>query len=150
MMRWITAAGAAALLSGCSFGHDMTATDAAVVAFHQRLDAGQYDAILRDADPELSGTSAEMTQLLAAVHDRLGPVGSFDRTNFNETLNGQGHLVGVDYHAMFRGGPADENFTFRIHDGRPVLAGYHISSNALITNAPAPPVVSLNSAAPTK
>ena len=39
-----------------------------------------------------------------------------------------GHFVTLIYHAKFARGAAEENFTFRIDNGRASLVGYHITT----------------------
>ncbi|PTS80788.1 hypothetical protein DBR17_10440, partial [Sphingomonas sp. HMWF008] len=66
--------GLAVAVAACSAGKDIPAAQAGVKTFHDRLAAGQIEAIVASSGPELSApaTKPRFTQLLAAVARKLG------------------------------------------------------------------------------
>ncbi len=123
-------------LGGCSMGEDLTSAGKQVDAFHRQLDAQQFDQIYAAGSDDLkrSTTQDHFTRFLAAIHRKLGPVRKAQQTGFNDTINTSGHIVALGYHTTFASGDGTENFTFRMVDGTPRLAGYHINSDALVLN----------------
>jgi hypothetical protein len=134
MHRIAMAALAAGLLSGCSMKEDMAAGDKGIAAFHQALDAGQFQQVWAQSAPDMKAATAQdrLTALLDAVHRKLGRFRSGSQTGFNDNVSGAGHMLTVAYQAQYEKGAASEQFVFRIDGGRALLAGYHINSDALI------------------
>jgi hypothetical protein len=129
-----------AALAACSPGADVPAAEQRVAWFHAALDSGRYAAIHASSSAEMKGTTsaADLTRLLAAVHDRLGRFRAGKTRSWNDSRTTSGHFVTLDYAATYERGSAEENFVFRIDNGGAALAGYHVNSNALI-EAPAQP-----------
>ena len=126
----------AALLAGCSMKEDMTAIDAAVTQFHYRLDAGTATTILQASAPEMKAapSAGMLIPILEAVHRKLGRVVGTQRRGFNDVSATGGHFCTATYHTRFERGEGDESFNFKLVDGRPMLAGYNVTSPALILN----------------
>lgn len=81
-----------------------------------------------------SSSEAEFVGLLEAVHRKLGTVQASNLRTFQVGwFAGQGEVVTLFYETRFTGGNAGEKFTWHISDNRPVLVGYFINSNALVT-----------------
>ena len=133
-MRFVPAMVMAAALGGCSMGADMKIGGQAVAAFHKQLDAGQFAAIEAAGGPEINQPSGQLVKLLEVVHRKLGNTRTSEQVGFNDQVNTGGHFLSVAYKTTFEKGVASENFYFRIVDGKAVLAGYHIASDALIVN----------------
>ena len=121
-------------LLGCSASEDMSKAEAAVVHFHQQLDAGQYQAIYQSAAEEFkdSGDQARLVGFLEGVHGKLGRYKSGRRVNWRINYGTAGEMVTLDYHTEFENGQADEDFVFRIDGDTPLLVGYHVASNAFV------------------
>jgi hypothetical protein len=134
MHRIAVAAMAAALLGGCSMKADMDAGGKAIAAFHQAVDAGQYQKVWTDSAQDMKGATPEprLTALLDVVHRKLGRFKAGSQIGFNDNVSGAGHVLTINYQAQYEKGPADEQFVFRLDGGRALLAGYHINSDALI------------------
>jgi hypothetical protein len=129
-----------AAFAACSPGTDVPAAEQGVASFHSALDSGRYAAIHASSSAEMKGTTSadDLARLLAVVHDRLGRFRGGKTRSWNDSRTTSGHFVTLDYAATYERGTAEENFVFRIDDGRAALAGYHVNSNALI-EAPAQP-----------
>jgi hypothetical protein len=127
--------GAALLAAACNVKADLSSSDAAIAAFHDQLDRGQFAQIYAASAPEMKAVTNEvdLTKLLEAVHTKLGRFKSGRTAGWNDTRNTSGHFVNVGYQATYEKGPAMEEFLFRIDGDRAALAGYHVNSNALIT-----------------
>jgi hypothetical protein len=135
-------------LAACSPGIDVPAAERGVAAFHAALDAGRYGAIYSASSDEMKRTTSaeDLTRLLEAVRGRLGRFRAGSTRNWNDSRTTSGRFVTLDYAASYERGAAEENFVFRIDDGRAALAGYHVDSRSLIepSTQPAPVEPSLN------
>jgi hypothetical protein len=122
------------LFCGCSMSADTALAEQAVPKFHEELDAGHFDAIYDASADELKSatTQQEFVALLEAVHRKLGNTKASDESGWNVNYQTSGSFVTLGYKTTFDGGSAEEQFVFRLHDKAASLAGYHISSNALI------------------
>ena len=137
MKRALAAVMVLIVLGGCSTPADLQAAKAYIPAFHQRLNAGQADAIYAQASDELKRTTTEVAfvAFLGAVNRRLGPAGGSRITGSNVTVATSGTLIALGAATPFARDPAaTENFTFKVEGGEPKLAGYHVNSNALVMN----------------
>jgi hypothetical protein len=136
MRRTVAALAIAGALAGCSVGHDLPAVNAAVGVFHQELNAQDFDKIYSDAGPDFKNPTSppDYTQLLSPIHRKHGNFVSGAPGGWNDNVNTSGHFVTLGFSAKYERGAAEENFVYRIDNGKALLAGYHISSNALITN----------------
>lgn len=134
MTRHTLVIAAALALGGCSMGQDLTAGGKAVDDFHRQLDAGETAAIEAAAGPEIKAMAGGFAAVLDQVHRRLGKVNSSTRTGFNDSIDNGDHRLELTYDTKFERGDGDEEFVFRMIDGQPVLAGYHVKSDALKGN----------------
>lgn len=130
--RWFVAC--ALLLSACSFGTAIPKADKGVDRFHAMLNAGQSVAIYQGSARDMKDATPQdkMVRLLNAVHKRLGQFKSGKAVGWFDNLNGAGHFVTINYQAHYDRGDAQEQFVFRMAGDKPVLAGYHINSDALL------------------
>jgi len=127
----------AILASGCGgMGFDTAASEAAVASFHRDLDAGRFQAIYVGTGEAMKEIikQDEFVTFLAAIHRKLGDSGASTQQNWNVNFGPQGKTVTIVYKTTYERGEADEQFVFKDEDGRMVLIGYHINSNALIIN----------------
>lgn len=134
MRSWTTLIAGAAFLAGCSVAANTSKAEAGIADFHTALDAGQFDAIYAGASPDMKTGSTPRTfdGLLAAVHRKLGAFKSGNAVTWNDSHTMNGEFVTISYAATYERGKAQENFAYRMLGGRAELAGYHITSNALI------------------
>ncbi len=134
MKRYALSMVAALALAGCSMGQDLSTGGAAVDAFHNQLDAGQFDAITAAAGPEIQAVPGGFAPVLGQIHARLGKVKSSTRTGFNDSVDNGDHRLELTYDTKFERGDGKEEFVFRMINGKSVLAGYHVKSDALNGN----------------
>lgn len=108
----------------------------AVREFHQRLNAGQYEAIYRQADVGFTreGKHDEMVKFLAAVHAKLGDAGATNLVNIRVNATTNGTFLTAEYNTTFARGSAVEMFTWIKKSGNLALHGYNIQSNVLVLN----------------
>jgi hypothetical protein len=109
-----------------------------VASFHGMLDAERYaeiyggtDDLFKNATPE-----GQFTEILQAVHRKLGVVVSTTQTSFysrDQAGMNAGSYISLTYKTEFAQGPATESFNWRVVDGKVHLAGYNIQSSLLIT-----------------
>ena len=146
-MAMVAAAGLS--LAGCAFEQPKETAEAAVVAFHQMMDAGRYHEIYAGASDDLRGmaTEAEFIRTLRQLHDRLGSVGQTTESDWRIDFSGGSDTVQLQYDTQFASGRGQEEFVYRVSGGAAHLAGYHVRSPALRTGASASEG---NSAAPSE
>ncbi|MBN8815193.1 MAG: hypothetical protein J0J06_07075 [Sphingomonas sp.] len=131
MKRYAFAAVAALALGGCSMGEDLSSGGTAVDVFHRQYDGAQFAAIDAAAGAEIKATPGGLAPILERIHARLGNVKSSNRTGFNDRVDNGDHRLELTYDTTFEKGAGDEEFVFRMTDGKPVLIGYHVKSDAL-------------------
>lgn len=132
---FLTAAGLA-ILAACAPATDLPEGEAGIAAFHQKLNAGDFDGIYQATSPQFAlNTSRDASeQLMAAIHRKLGAFQSGSSASWTESIATSGHRLTINYSAQYERGAAMESFVYRFDGGKARLSGYHISSNALIVN----------------
>lgn len=125
-----------ALASGCSSAEDVELARAEIPRFRQQLAARQFEHIYAAAGDDLKNgtTQADWVALLAAVDRKLGAVRNSHEAGWNVSVQTSGRLVSLGAQTQFERGNGVETFVYRVSNGKAVLAGYHINSNALITD----------------
>lgn len=121
-------------LAGCSPGTDVPIAQRAIASFHSDLNAGSFEKIYANSDPELKSATNrdEFIKILGVVHSKLGPFTSGKMLNWNDNATTGGHYVTLNYQASYQKGSAEENFVYRLNGGGASLVGYHINSNTLL------------------
>ena len=109
-----------------------------VATFHGMLDAERYSEIYSGTDELFKNATleAQFTEILQAVHRKLGVVRSTAQRNFysrEQAGTNAGSYISMTYDTQFAEGPATESFNWRVVDGKVHLAGYNIQSSLLIT-----------------
>lgn len=108
-----------------------------VAQFHAQLDTEQYSQLYSAADEKLHQQSSEsqFTNLMQAIHTKLGTVQKADLTNTRIAwYSTTGETVTLDYQTTFSRGSGTEEFSWHISGDRALLYGYHINSNDLIVS----------------
>jgi hypothetical protein len=125
----------ASLLSSCNPIKSSRSAEAAVVQFHTQLDKGEFADIYKATHPEFKKVSDEksFTELLAAVHRKLGLVRSSEKSSWNVNSYNLKTNVILTYSTKFAEGTGTETFTYRIDGDKALLLGYNINSQDLIT-----------------
>ena len=129
--RWLVVA---AIVAGCSMSADTKVAERAVDTFHEMLNEGQFDAIYATASDELKKAAKreDFVALLDAVHRKLRTTKSWTKKGWTVNYHTSGTFVTLNYSTIYDGGDAAEQFVYRLQDGKALLAGYHINSNALV------------------
>jgi hypothetical protein len=109
-----------------------------VASFHGMLDAERYAEIYGGTDDLFKNVTpeAQFTEILQAVHRKLGVVVSTAQTSFysrDQAGTNSGSYISLTYKTEFAQGPATESFNWRVVDGQVHLVGYNIQSSLLIT-----------------
>jgi len=123
------------ILGGCGAKADMKKAQVAVDDFHAQLNAGNFDGIYNNSDDLLKNATSQerFVNLLSAVHRKLGTAKSADRKGFFLNYGNQGEMIRLTYSTQYDNDQASEEFVFHASGDRLLLAGYHINSDALIT-----------------
>jgi hypothetical protein len=125
-----------AALAGCSPTQDTSEATAGILAFHQKLDAQDFEGIYQATDPAFKTVSPEpsFVPLLSAIHRKLGKFQSGAVAGWNDNVTTSGHFITINYSAKYERGDAMENFAYRVDTQPARLVGYHVTSNVLIMN----------------
>jgi hypothetical protein len=136
MRRAIVGMTVAMLLAGCSMGQDVSTTEKAIGAFHAQINAGQFDAVYAASADEMKKATSQVVfdRMMAAIHHKLGAFKSGKSLGWNDNLTTNGHMLTLNYAAVYDSGAADENFIYRVNGDRAALVGYHVNSQALLLN----------------
>lgn len=124
------------LLAGCSAGADMSAAESGIAKFHNQLNAGEFDAIYREASKEFKDATpdADFIAFLKAIHGKLGKFQSGKTVGWKVNYTTAGNIVALTHQATYERGEATESFIFRMKGKKAALHGYNINSTALIVN----------------
>lgn len=137
LWRYLMPFAAAAMLGGCSIKDTIRDADAAVVRFHDDLDAGRAQAIWEEtgADMRQATTRKQFLAMLDAVHSKLGNVKSSRHVGWNRNASTNGSFMTVTNETVFERGKGTEQFVFRKSKADELaLVGYHIQSNEMMQN----------------
>ncbi|TDU72954.1 uncharacterized protein DUF3887 [Prosthecobacter fusiformis] len=130
---------ASILLIGCNPIKSTAEAEKAAVEFHGLFDSQDYEKIYDTSHPDLKAAQSkqELVAFIKAVREKLGTVKSSDRKGWKANSYNLKTTVVLSYATVFEHGQGTETFTYRIEDGKASLLGWHINSNALMSN-PAP------------
>lgn len=122
-------------LTACSGGEDLKKTEAAIGLFHQQANAGQFDQIYANAASEWKRAQSprDSVKFLSALREKMGAFQSGQQDGWRVNYTTSGTEVVVQYKSKFQKGDAVETFTYRVVEKAPILVGYNINSNTLIT-----------------
>jgi hypothetical protein len=106
-----------------------------VSGFHQSLDAGDFDLLYDGGSDDLkkAATKKDFVAILEAGHRKLGKVSSATKTSWSVKYNTGESFVTLIYDTTFEQGKGVEKFIYHLADNKPLLAGYYIDSNELIS-----------------
>lgn len=122
------------LLTSCGLVEGKDAAEKVVAAVHQQFNDESYSDIYLSADADFrrSTTLAAVTELLQAVHRKLGAFKSGDQTSANVFASNSITTVTLVYDSTFAEGKATEQFKFSVSGGKAFLLAYNINSPILI------------------
>jgi hypothetical protein len=100
------------MMLGCSPNKAKKTAEAGVVTFHSQLNAAQYHDIYAQSSEafQKSGTEADVTEFLSAVHRKLGQAKDSKEQTFFVNFGTAGTMVTLTYRTDFDSGPATEQF----------------------------------------
>jgi hypothetical protein len=123
--------------TGSAFLGGKRLADDAVQRFHNEFNAGQYEQIISEADPDFANSMSYdgAVMYLSHVHADLGDAGAatFASINMNSST-GQGTTVICVYNTAFARGLVYETFAWKKSGSTLKLYGYRTRSNALPQN----------------
>jgi hypothetical protein len=121
---------------GCStMMKGKNAAEPAVAKFHQQFNDKQFAAMYAESSQKMkdAATEQELTELLDAVHRKLGAVKDSKSTGWHVNTTTDGTFVTVTYDTTFTDGAGSEQFIFEMDGDKATLVNYHINSKELIT-----------------
>jgi hypothetical protein len=125
------------MLAGCGVKESFEDASAEVGQFHAALDAGEWQTVWKQADPELrrAGEREKFGKLLEAIHRKLGNVKSSKQVGWNANVTTEGSFVTLTMQTTFEKGKGTEQFVYRKGDeGKLTLVGYNIQSQDMMLN----------------
>ena len=136
MLKWIAMVLAGVLLAGCNPVQQAKDARAQVDVFHERLNAGEDQAIWTNAGEQLrKATSREdFVRLLGTVRKSLGPVEGTSQTNVKMNTSPQGSFTTLQMETHFERGRGVETFVFSGSGDSLRLVGYNINSSDMMAD----------------
>jgi len=127
---------AGVLLTSCSSNESVATAERQISSFRRSVAAQQYAHIYAASSDVLkkSTREEELVSLLSAVKRKLGDVKTSEKSGWSVRFLSTGTYVTLGYKTQFERGGGAETFVYQVSEGNALLAGYHINSNALITN----------------
>ena len=126
-IAWAMFAATLLALTGCKGPGSVQDAAAKVAAFHQRLDAGDMEAIWNDSGPEIQGTDKKaFHRFLSAIHGQLGKVRESKQVGWRAETGTGGSTAEVIMQTTFERGSRKETFVYKGSGEQQKLAGYHI------------------------
>jgi outer membrane murein-binding lipoprotein Lpp len=124
------------LLAACSGTQKINEAQEATAHFHDMRSAGQFEQIYAQSDDSFkkATTDADLKRFLSAMNSKLGVVKTSASNGWSLGFTPSGTSVTLRYTTQFEHGTGAETFLYRFANGRALLAGYHVSSNAFLTN----------------
>ena len=121
--------------ASCSMVKDSKTAEPAVEKFHQQFKAGDFAQIYADAGDQMkaAATEKQLTDLLDAVHRKLGTYQSSNAVSWNVQAGPLTSMVSLVYETQFSDGKATEQFVISVRGDTAKLEGYNINSPDLIT-----------------
>ncbi|MEL7691302.1 DUF4019 domain-containing protein [Citromicrobium bathyomarinum] len=136
MMKRMALVLAATMLAACNPFAQAEGAREQVDLFHDRLNAGDDQAIWTNAGEELrKATSQEdFARLLDTVHKSLGDAGETSQAGMRVNTNTQGTFTTLQMDTQFENGRGSETFLFRGSGDSLKLIGYHINSPDMMSD----------------
>jgi len=127
---------AAACLTSCGTGKDLSVAQQAVEQFRRQLAAEQDDVIYDAADATWRAAIDRETshKFFARLRRKLGSYGQSQNTGFNVNFSTTGTFVALRFKTRCANGELDENFTWRVSGGHAFLTGYNVVSPLLLSD----------------
>jgi Protein of unknown function (DUF4019) len=122
-------------VAGCSAGTDVALARSEIAHFRELMAAQQFDQIYSAASDDFkkAATQQDFVNLLSAVERKLGAMRGTEESGWRVMQSLSGSTITLGFKTQFERGAGDETFIFRVKDGKALLLGYHINSNALVT-----------------
>jgi hypothetical protein len=121
--------------SSCSFAKGKEIAETGVRHFHDQYNSEQFHEIYVQADDgfKQAVTEAEFTELLEAVHRKLGTVKESKPAGWGVNATPTGTIATLSYEVEFSDGKGVEEFVFHVSGDKALLYHYNINSPTLIT-----------------
>ena len=121
-------------INACSLTKGKGIAEHAVVQFHDKYNAEQYQGIYDQADDAFkkSAKQEDFLAFLQAVQRKLGMVKQSKQIGWYVNATTLGTIVTLTYDTEFAEGHANEQFVFRVSGDQAKLYRYNINSPLLI------------------
>jgi len=121
--------------TSCSLTKGKGIAEAAVVQFHKQFNAEQFHDIYAQADDGFKKevNEADLTELLQAVHRKLGTVKQANAASWGVNATPTGTMATLTYDVEFSEGKGREQFVYHVTGDKALLYHYNVNSPLLIT-----------------
>ncbi|BCX48617.1 hypothetical protein HAHE_25250 [Haloferula helveola] len=135
-MRLVIGACLAVFLGGCNPTKSRTEAEGAVVDFHAKFSAADFEGIYNAAhrDFQSSQPKDDIVAFIRTVRSRLGPVVSSKLSSWSSMSQNLSTTVTISYNTVFENGTGSEQFIYQIEEAEAKLLSWNITSNQLIHN----------------
>jgi len=132
-MRILAALLVGLALCGCSAQKNLQVAQRASDEFHLQFAKGNYGGIYDASGSEFKSSSSrdQIITFLQMVNSKLGACGEPESQSSNVNYLTSGTFATMIYKRKCANGLLEENFSWRLEDGKAVLRGYHVNSPAL-------------------
>ncbi len=136
IFHWVIALAAASVLAACNPVERAGDARAEVDFFHERLNAGDDDAIWAVTGEEFRSTTSkeDFARLLGTVRKSLGKVEETSQVGMNMYTNMQGSFTTLRMETHFERGRGAELFMFKSAGDELKLVGYNINSPDMMSD----------------
>ncbi len=133
-MRILAAVLVGLALCGCSSQEKFQEAERATDDFYLQMAKGNYGGIYDATGAPFKEVTSrnEMIALLQMVNTKMGVCGDAERLGFNVNFVSGGAFVAMQYKRKCANGPLQENFNWRVGDGKAVLYAYRANSPLLV------------------
>lgn len=124
------------LLCGCSAKARIDDAQKAVELFHERMSAGQYNAIYDSATNSFksAGPREFMQASFKRINRKMGICTEAKQTGWNINATTSGTFIRLGYIRKCANGDLQEQFIWKTQDGQPTLQRFEANSPLLLTD----------------
>jgi hypothetical protein len=133
-MRILAAVLIGLALCGCSSQEKFQQAERSTDDFYLQMAKGNYGGIYDATGDPFKGVTSrdEMIALLQLVNSRMGACGDAERLGFKVNYLANGTFVAMQYKRKCANGPLQENFNWRVENGKGVMYAYRANSPLLV------------------
>ncbi|HYL94140.1 MAG TPA: hypothetical protein VEW69_13395 [Alphaproteobacteria bacterium] len=124
------------MFAGCSATAKIEDARKASETFHQNMSSGNYDVIYDSATKEFkaAGTRDQLVGFLKRVNRKMGTCTETTPGGWNINATTSGTFVTLGYTRNCANGKLEEQFIWKMENGKPMLQRYNANNPTLLTD----------------